>query len=365
MKKYVIKCSCFLIVWMFSMYTLFAQDSTIRVIAYYSGGSENVVQYPVEKLTHIIYSFSHLKGNELDIGSEKSIATVQKMVELKNRNPKLKVILSLGGWGGCKTCSDVFSTKKNRKVFARSVNDLLIKYGADGIDLDWEYPAVAGFPEHPYKAEDKQNFTSLVKILRKNLGKKMEISFAAGGFEKYMEEAIEWKKVAPLINYVNLMSYDLVHGFSSATGHHTPLHSTPDQLLSVNYGVEQLIERGVPREKIIIGAAFYGRFWEIEPNLGNPLYQPGKFLKSESIKEIEKLLATDKSYQYFWDEVAKAPYLYNAVKNLFVTYDDRRSIELKTRYAIENKIGGIMFWELSLDYADEGLLDVIHNARVK
>ena len=355
----------FLILWMFSGVSLFAQDSSIRVIAYYSGGGEKLDQYPVEKLTHIIYSFSHLKGNELDIGNEKSIGTVRKMVELKKRNPNLKVILSLGGWGGCQTCSEVFSSKNDRKVFARSVKSLLVKYGADGIDLDWEYPAVAGFPGHDYKPEDKYNFTRLVKTLRRILGHKYEISFAAGGFEKYMEEAIEWKKVAPLINYVNLMSYDLVHGYSVVTGHHTPLHSTPDQLLSVDYGVRQLIEKGVPKEKIIIGAAFYGRFWENVPDVNNGLYQPGKFLKGESFGKIENLLTTDKDFQFFWDEVANAPYLYNRGKNLFVTYDNRKSIEIKTLYAIENRIGGIMFWELSLDDAEGGLLDVIHNVRTK
>ena len=344
---------------------LFGQDTAIRVIAYYSGSSEKLEQYPVEKLTHIIYSFSHLKGNKLDIGNEKSITTVKKMVELKKRNPALKVILSLGGWGGCATCSDVFSEEKDRKDFAISVKELLVEYQADGIDLDWEYPAVEGFPGHTYKPEDRPNFTSLVKQLRETLGENYEISFAAGGFEKFMEEAIEWEKVASLINYVNLMSYDLVHGFSKSTGHHTPLYSTNDQLLSADWGVRQLMERGVPKEKIIIGAAFYGRFWENVPNVNNGLYQPGKFLKSLSFSNIETLIATDKTFQFFWDDVAKAPYLYNSDKKLFVTYDNRTSIELKTRYAMDKKIGGIMFWELSLDDPKDGLLEVIFSTKTK
>lgn len=344
---------------------LFGQDTSIRVIAYYSGNSEKLEQYSVEKLTHIIYSFSHLKGNKLDIGNEKSVATVRKMVDLKKRNPALKVILSLGGWGGCKSCSDVFSEEKNRHDFALSVKELLVEYNADGIDLDWEYPAIEGFPGHAFKPEDRSNFTLLVKQLRETLGEKYEISFAAGGFEKYMEEAIEWKKVAPLINYVNLMSYDLVHGFSERTGHHTPLYSTVDQLLSADWGVRQLLERGVPKEKIIIGAAFYGRFWENVPNVNSGLYQPGKFLKSQSFSAIENLLATDKTYQFFWDELAKAPYLYNTEKKLFVTYDNRTSIEFKTRYAMDKKLGGIMFWELSLDEPVGGLLDVIDGTKRK
>ena len=344
---------------------LFGQDTSIRVIAYYSGNSEKLDQYSVEKLTHIIYSFSHLKGNQLDIGNEKSVATVRKMVDLKKRNPALKVILSLGGWGGCATCSDVFSEAQNRTDFALSVKDLLEEYKADGIDLDWEYPAIEGFPGHAFKPEDRSNFTLLVKQLRATLGENYEISFAAGGFAKFMEEAIEWKKVAPLINYVNLMSYDLVHGFSTRTGHHTPLYSTEDQLFSADWGVKQLLERGVPKEKIIIGAAFYGRFWEDVPDVNNRLYQPGKYLESQSFSTIENLLETDSAFQYFWDDIAQAPYLYNAEKKLFATYDNRASVELKTQYAMDEKIGGIMFWELSLDEPIGGLLDVIHSNKNK
>lgn len=97
--------------------------------------------------------------------------------------------------------------------------------------------------------EDKYNFTKLVEVLRETLGDKYEISFAAGGFDKYMLEAIEWKKVAPLISYINLMSYDLVHGYSVKTGYYTPLHCAPEQLLSVDYGVKQLMTREVPRPK--------------------------------------------------------------------------------------------------------------------
>ena len=94
------------------------------------------------------------------------------MVALKKRNPQLKIILSLGGWGGCETCSDVFSTKKGRKKFSKSAKKLCDYFGTDGIDLDWEYPTISGFPGHPYGPQDKPNFTALIKQLRKKLGKK-------------------------------------------------------------------------------------------------------------------------------------------------------------------------------------------------
>jgi chitinase len=52
-------------------------------------------------------------------------------------------------------------------------------------------------------------------------------------------------------------------------------------------------------------------------------------------------------YVSYFDNVAKSPYLYSPQKKVFVTYDDPKSIGIKTRYARDNGLGGIMFWELS------------------
>ena len=185
---------------------LFAQKKQLSVIAYYAGPSQPLDSFQVEKLTELIFCFAHLKGNELHINNARDSATLEKMISLKNKNLQLKVIISLGGWGGCFTCSDVFSSKENRKAFAKSVKKINKYFGADGIDLDWEYPAIAGLPSHKYKPEDKENFTSLVKRLRKTLGKKQEITFASGGFTRYIDESIEWKKVMKKVNRVNVMS---------------------------------------------------------------------------------------------------------------------------------------------------------------
>lgn len=216
-----------------------------------------------------------------------------------------------------------------------------------------------GPPGHPYKPEDRENFTALVKQLRETLGKKYVVSFAAGGFDKYFEYAVEWEKVSKLVDFINLMSYDLVNGYSTVTGHHTPLYSTPEQLFSVDYGVKQMIQRGVPASKIIIGLAFYGRVWENVPDINNGLYQNGKFLKSSSIVQIDNLKGK-KDYQFYWDDVAKAPYIYNKAEKHFYTFDDKRSVKLKTEYALAQGLGGEMFWELSLDHPRDGLLEVIY-----
>jgi chitinase len=342
----------------------YEQQNKFAVIGYYAGkNAAQLDSFPIEKLTHIIFSFGHLKGNHLNVDDAIDSATIKKMVSLKSRNNSLKIILSLGGWGGCANCSDVFATKEGRKEFSKSTKQLCEYFGTDGIDLDWEYPAISGYPGHKFQPADKENFTALIKQLRKTLGNKYEVSFAAGGFGHYIEQAVEWKKVMKKVNYVNMMTYDLVSGFSKVTGHHTALYSTEKQVESTDNAIQKLFELNVPKSKIVIGAAFYGRMWESVPDSNSGLYQPGKFVKGISYKNISLQASADSGFVSYWDERANAPYLFNPSQHLFVTYEDKRSIQLKTKYAMEKKLGGIMFWQLREDAFTEGLLDAIDEAR--
>ena len=172
---------------------LYTQNLNRRpvITGYYAGSLPAIDSVELEKLDYIIFSFGHLKGNRLWITNATDSLLIQKMVSNKQTYPRLKVILSLGGWGGCYTCSPVFATKEGRKEFAESVKELLMYFNADGIDLDWEYPAIEGYPGHPYSPADKINFTSLIKKLRKELGNGYEISFAAGGFSTAIDSCFE------------------------------------------------------------------------------------------------------------------------------------------------------------------------------
>lgn len=348
----------------------YAQDaSSLKVIAYYYGGTDQLDSFDIRKLTHLIFSFGHLDGSRLKIDNAGDSAVIKKMVSLKIRNPALKVILSLGGWGGCETCSDAFFTREGRKEFAVSVKELNDYFGTDGIDLDWEYPTIHldndidQNPVHKTSPEDKNNFTDLVKLLRKTLGRQATISFAAGGFQTYLEKSIDWKQVMKEVDFVNLMSYDLVNGYATETGHHTALYSTPNQHESAVNAIRYLLKIGVDPGKIIAGAAFYARIWEKVPATNNGLYQTGKFKEGVAYKDFASRLSPAQGYMYFWDNVANAPYMYNAAEKKFATFDDKKSIEIKTRYVIDNKLGGIMFWDLASDLPRNGLLETIDETK--
>lgn len=333
------------------------------VTAYYAGGPEQVDSFATEKLTHIIHSFSHLQGARLHVDDARDSLTIQKLVALKKRNPQLKVLLSLGGWGGCETCSDVFSGEENRSLFAQSVKELTDYFGSDGIDLDWEYPALPSLPGHGYKPEDKQNFTLLVQELRRVLGPGKEISFAVGGFKRALDLSVEWGPVMQAADRVNLMSYDLAGG--GKTNHHTPLYSTTGQPNSADSAIRNMISLGVPANKIVVGAAFYARRWDSIAPVQRGLYQPGKQTEPVAYKDLDVAVPEAEGYERHWDSTAHAPYIYNPRLQQFLTYDDPRSVEEKTRYVQEHGLNGIMFWQLAHDKYAGGLLDAIYERKTK
>lgn len=336
----------------------------LAVIGYFAGRSTAIDSFPTRELTHIIFSFCHLQGNRMQVSNAHDSATIRKLVGLKKTHPDLKVILSLGGWGGCKTCPDVFGTDKGRSEFVESVKQVTNYFHTDGIDLDWEYPALVNVPGYPFYPEDRDHFTALIRLLRNELGKDKEISFAAGGFTDYLKTSIDWKNVAPLVNYINLMTYDLVNGYATTTGHHTPLYSTPWQVESTDHAVRYLDSVGVPLRKIVIGLAFYARVFKDVDSVNGGLYQPCHFYRGISFRDQAKYLSADSGWIYHWDPIAQAPWSYNARERLMASYDDTASVRLKTLYARHKGLGGVMFWQLADDrFFSGGLLDAIYRAK--
>jgi chitinase len=70
-------------------------------------------------------------------------------------------------------------------------------------------------------------------------------------------------------------------------------------------------------------------------------------------------------YKQYWDEVAMAPYLFNADSSIFITYDNERSVEEKCKYVKENHLAGAMFWEYNSDKKEYLLKIIADNFKYK
>jgi len=330
-----------------------------NIIAYYSGNARQISKYPVNKLTHIIYSFCYLKGNRIWVENRADSQTIRTLVGLKKKNPKLKILISLGGWGGCKTCSDVFSTDSGRTEFAESVYELSNYFHTDGIDLDWEFPSLAAYPSHLFQIEDKIHFTQLVRTLRIRLGKTKEISLICAGFSPYLQGSLDLPSLLPWVDRINLMTYDLIGSRTHFSGHHSALYSTSWQEGSADHAVRYFDSLKIPHNKIAIGVAFYGRQYRVTENHDDGLNQPANFEKFVTMRKIRKNFTDAMGYKTHWDAEAKATFKYNDADKIYLTYDDERSVAAKCAYTNEKSLNGIFFWELRLDKPRQGLLDAI------
>ncbi len=256
-------------------------------------------------------------------------------------------------------------TPETRRKFIASAVAFLEKYNLDGIDIDWEYPGLPGVG-NPFRAEDGENYTALLKELRKQLDFQEKLwkrplitSIAAGASAEFLEHT-QMALVSRYVNTVNLMSYDYYESNSSSiTGHHAPLYTNPadPKAISADTSVRAFLAAGVPAHQLILGVPFYGHEWSEVGPTSNGLFQPGKPASiPANYYDIVELLKA--GYVRYWDKISSAPYLYNPATRIFITYEDPESAGLKARYALQHKLGGIMFWEYHGDL-EGALLDAI------
>jgi len=341
-------------------------SSNKLILAGYAGDPvlPNVTAEDAKKLTHLNVAFGHVKNDRITIDHLQNLPQLQV---LKSYNPELLILLSVGGWsaGGF---SEAASTAEGRRLFAESAVRVLETAPFDGIDLDWEYPCYseAGIASSP---NDKQNFTLLLKELREVLdakgqadGRHYLLTIAAGA-DQYYIDGTEMDVIHSYLDFIQLMTYDMRGGFQTLTGHHTNLYTSTGDLfrISVDASVRLFAAAGVPREKIVIGAAFYSRMWKDVPNTNNGYLQmaPGSGGYGPDYTKLVAEYINKNGFVRHWDEEAKSPYLYDG--HNFITYDDPESLTHKCKYVMEQGIAGVMFWEYSCDHTHT-LLDAMYRA---
>ena len=102
----------------------------------------------------------------------------------------------------------------------------------------------------------------------------------------------------------------------------------------------------------MLGIAFYGRGWKgVEAGAnGDGLYQKyesGAYSDGLSWADTAPFLAEGSGYTRYWDDAAKACYLYNGDE--FISYVVGQAVEEIGKYAREKGLGGVFTWEYGHD----------------
>lgn len=274
-------------------------------------------------VTHINYAFAHIKKDfeSLDI---KTSSRLKKIVALKDKNPDLKVLLSIGGWGAG-NFSEMAADETHRKNFSKNCLAAVEQYNLDGIDLDWEYPTSSsgGISSSP---NDTKNFNLLLKDLREVLGEDLLLTMASSSSAKY----VDFKTAIQYMDFVNIMTYDM----GDPPKHNAALYPSSMSSRSCDESVEFHRQKGVPYNKIVLGMPFYGH--------GNESDVP----ESVDFRDLKKY--QDK-FTEKWDDIAKVPYLVNGEGKMVLTFDNEKSIGLKADYIKKKKLRGAMYWNIEAD----------------
>ena len=106
------------------------------VVAYVTSWTNEIPDPSV--MTHINYAFGHV-SDSFDGVRIDNPERLRMIVGLKKKNPNLKVMLSIGGWGSGRF-SEMAASEKNRTAFVNDCRRIVDDFKLDGIDIDWEYP---------------------------------------------------------------------------------------------------------------------------------------------------------------------------------------------------------------------------------
>lgn len=350
--------------------------SPYRIVAY-AGGNMDIWQMDASKITHINYAFANINEDgkiyfRNAVGAGQQLAQLQ---QLKKQNKDLKLLVSVGGWGA-DGFSDAALTKESRTEFAESALEIIKNYGLDGIDIDWEFPGQPG-PGIKYRAEDEGNFTLMLKSLRQNLdslsnkrgytGDERYLLTIASNDNQAFFDHTQMDKLHAYLDFINVMSYDMFSVGSETTGHHTGLYqSSPDApTRTTDAAIQRHLDAGIPSRKIVLGVAFYGRSWVGVTPRNNGLYQPfEKFYRFIPFAKLAENYINKNGFTRYWDDGAKAPYLWNADKQILIAYDDSVSLRHKVDYVRKKDLGGVMYWHHSYD-PSQMLLETLYDRLVE
>ena len=362
------------------------------IIGYYpswaAGRDAFIKNIAAAKLTHINYAFSNVspdggcilgdpaadvervyQADESVDGRDDSEAAAfhgnfNQLLELKQKYPELKVLISIGGWSWSENFSKAAQGETSRQRFAASCIDLYLKQYQGvfaGLDIDWEFPVSGGLT--PGSTEDKRNFTLLLGEIRRQLNELEKtdnhhyLLTIAAPIGPGTIRNLQPDLIALLVDWINLMGYDFHGTWETTTNFNAPLFQTSNDPagpgLNVDAAVQTYLSLGVPAEKLALGVPFYGKGWAGVPDVDDGLYQtavqgapPGT--EEDGAYNYNDIVQNYTSkYQRYWSPEAHVPWLYDPETQIFISYDDPQSLEAKAGYARDVGLAGVMIWELS------------------
>lgn len=318
------------------------------IVAYYNASQSlydpdiayvDVINYHPFTVTYSNYPFI--------VDSLSSLLPKVRENAAKYGNEDIKIVLTVAN-NNINTFESCLAPYSKGEEFADALVEKVKNYGYDGIDIDYEFPQSQSIHE---------NFVRFMRHAREGLdklseetGKEYILSMAVPGTQ-WAWSLFDMDALKDIVSYFNIMNYDTYAERGFALHHTSPYDNALIPGGSVASDIALYLKNGIPAEKIAPGCGLYSRKWTGVEAGDNPdlpgLYQPGKNDTNSYLhySVLASSYINKHGYVRYWDDNAKAPYLYNKNTKEFFSYDDPESVSYKVDLVKKYGIGGIMLFD--------------------
>ncbi|XP_045475619.1 probable chitinase 10 [Harmonia axyridis] len=315
--------------------------------------------------THVIYAFAAMDPHSFQITpNDEEYDLIQggytAVTGLKRLNPKLKVMISVGGGeqSAPHRFASMVSSATKRRNFIRSVIQFMKVHNFDGLDIHWQYPGDEELGGH---TSDKEYLVLLLEELNELFRpREWLLSIAVPASRFRIEDGFRPDRLANLVDFVNLQAYNFHRDKDPGAEHHANLNVRPDDqdldtFFNVDYAVKYWLKKGLPRSKLVVGIPFFGRSFTLlnsnETLMGSPIKGPGnEGYYTQTKGFLAYFEVCDLMMHEGWElhsDSSGAPYIVNG--DQWVAFDNTDSIKKKITYVKDLELGGIFVWSADMD----------------
>ena len=293
---------------------IYEEDLSFKVVGYFPWYRFYAVdEINFDQVDYVNIAFGNLNASgDLVVGNGEDISIIVQKIKSTNA----KVMLSIAGGGDTGNYWVKYLSDSEREDCIKRMVAFTVDYNLDGIDVDIEGALITSLGV---------NYNLFVQELRVRLHAKGK-AITAALTPTYLDPVIT-NKTLNSFDFINIMAYDATGPWNpNAPGQHSPYSLAVDAL---NFWTS---EKGIPKERLILGVPFYGR--DFEPS-------------NLTARSFSQIVGFDFEYAYV-DEVG------------LLYYNGIPTIVDKTKLALQNA-NGVMIWELGQDeFTDLSLLSAIY-----
>lgn len=300
----------------------------------------SITQNAMDVLDIIYPAFLEIDANANWTNLSRMTSNLKTYILPKSKISGTKVVVSVNqSTSGC--FSSVAKSAALREKLATNILNFIIELGLDGVDIDWETPS----------SSEATNFTLLMEAIYKKVkayDSNMLVTAAIGG-GMWAPPKYDLPNSKEYLDYVNLMTYSMATG----NGYYqNSLYKSSKGATLVSCSIEESIkiynDLGVTNNKILVGIPFYTT---VQTSSGGPGSKTGSGKSVWYDKMLANYPLSNTMKEYF-DEECGVPYRYDPTTQVFISYDNERSIKLKCDYINTLGLAGIMYWQYGQDVND-------------